>query len=200
MSYNNSSNKKNGNDIINYSSNKSKELKKSNINNININNESKEKYKLISQEIYKLNKAGNRTKNNILHLMNNISGTLFQNINSDIFINLSKKYIKDFGAYHIFTLYSLFNKNHDFYDKRYAFNIWKKIISRPSSKYYNYKNNFNYYDCENFGHCLGCVCHRKDNRQAKIKRILIKYIFMKEYNPVKYYLYLWYKKSFIRKK
>ena len=200
VSYNNSSNKKNGNDIINYFNNKSKELKKSNINNININNESKEKYKLISQEIYKLNKAGNRTKNNILHLMNNISGTLFQNINSDIFINLSKKYIKDFGAYHIFTLYSLFNKNHDFYDKRYAFNIWKKIISRPSSKYYNYKNNFNYYDCENFGHCLGCVCHRKDNRQAKIKRILIKYIFMKEYNPVKYYLYLWYKKSFIRKK
>ena len=199
VSYNNSSNKKNGNNIINYSGNKSKEFENSNNNNIYINNESKEKYKLISPEIYKLNRAGNRTKNNILNLMSNISGTLFEKINSDIFINLSKKYIKDFGAYQIFTLYSLFNKNHEFYDKRYAFNIWKKIISRPSSKYYNYKNNFNYYDCENFGHCLGCVCHRKDNRQAKIKRILIKYIFMKEYNPVKYYLYLWYKKTFIKK-
>ena len=198
QSYNNSSNKKNGNNIINYSDNKSKEIKNSNNNNIYIN-KSKEKYKLISPEIYKLNSAGNRTKSNILNLMNNISGTLFQNINSDIFINLSKKYIKDFGAYHIFTLYSLFNKNHEFYDKRNAFNVWKKIISRPKSKYYNIRNNFNYYDCENFGHCLGCICHRKDNRQAKIKRILIKYIFMKEYNPVKYYLFAWYKKTFMKK-
>ena len=199
QSYNNSSNKKNGNNIINGSDNKSKEIENSN-NNIIYLNESKEKYKLISPEIYKLNKAEKRTKNNILNLMSNISGTLFKNINSDIFINLSKKYIKDFGAYHIFTLYSLFNKNHEFYDKRYAFNAWKKIISRPLSKYYNYKNNFNYYDCENFGHCLGCICYRKDNKQTKIKRILIKYIFMKEYNPVKYYLYLWYKKAFIKKK
>ena len=85
--------------------------------------------------------------------------------------------------------------NHDFYDKRAIFNRFKKISNIPSNKYGN-KTKLIFYDCENHNHCRGCVCFNRRNKYLVLKKILIKYIFMKEYNPMKYYLYLWYKITF----
>ena len=164
----------------------------------NLINESIEKYKLLSSEIFKVNKLGNRAKNDVINLMRNIPKPLFKNINPEIFINFSKKYYQNCAAYHIYSLYALFNISHEFYVKRAKLYKWKKLINKNSNKYNN-KTKFNYYDCEN-NHCRGCICFRKGDSQTLIKRILIKYILMKEYNPVKYYLYLWHKKTYQKKK
>ena len=182
------------NDINNCSNNK-----KFDEGEDNLINESKEKKKLFSSELFKINKLGNRAKNNVVNLLRNIPDPLFEDVNPGIFINFSKIYFKNCAAYHIFSLYSLFNKNNEFYDKRAILYKWKKIINKDSN-IYNNKTKFDYYDCESIGHCRGCACFRQEDIQSKIKKILIKYILMKDYNPVKYYLYLWYKKTFMEKK
>ena len=151
-----------------------------------------EKYNNISSELYNVNKFGNRTKNNVLNLMRKTPPALLEEMNPQIFIEYSKKYNKNVAAYHIYCLYSLFNTNHEFYDKRRIINQWKNMINK-SSNYNNIISSFNYYECDNIDHCSGCICFKQNDKQARIKKLLIKYVFMKEYNPMKYYLYLWYK-------
>ena len=158
-------------------------------------NKSEEKYKLLSPQIYNINKICNRTKNNILNLMENAPKYLFAELSPELFINFTKKYNKETTAYHIFCLYSLFNQNYEFYIIRKIFNKWKKKIKRRFKRSKISKTNF--YNCDNYGHCRGCVCYKKRNKQSMMKNILFKFIFMKEYNPTKYYLNLWYKKAFL---
>ena len=155
-----------------------------------------ENYNNLTSQIYNVNKSGNRVKNNVLNLIRNTPPSLLEEMNPQIYIEFSKNYNKIVVAYHIYCLYSLFNTNHEFYDKRRIISQWKKIINKSSSNIYNIKSNFNYYDCDNIDHCRGCICFKQNDKQARIKKILIKYIFMKEYNPMKYYLYLWYKITF----
>ena len=158
-------------------------------------NESEEKHKLLSPQIYNVNKICNRTKNNILNLMENAPKHLFTELSPELFINFTKKYNKEANAYHILCLYSLFNKNYEFYIIRKIFNKWKKKNKR---RFKGRKiNRTNFYNCDNFGHCRGCTCYKKGNKQSMMKNILFKFIFMKEYNPTKYYLNLWYKKTFL---
>ena len=157
-------------------------------------NESEEKYKLLSPQIYNVNKVCNRNKNNILNLMENAPKFLFKELNPELFINFTKKYNKVATAYHIFCLYTLFNQNYEYYIIRKIFNKWKKKIRRRFKCSNISKANF--YNCDNFGHCRGCICYKKGNKQAMMGNILFKYIFMKEYNPTKYYLNLWYKNTF----
>ena len=195
----------------NYNSNKKRKDEKSskernikndfynnNYRNDNIRNKmnkSEEKYKLLSPQIYNINKICNRTKNNILNLMENAPKYLFAELSPELFINFTKKYNKETTAYHIFCLYSLFNQNYEFYIIRKIFNKWKKKIKRRFKRSKISKTNF--YNCDNYGHCRGCVCYKKRNKQSMMKNILFKFIFMKEYNPTKYYLNLWYKKTFL---
>ena len=166
-----------------------------NDNIMNKMNESEEKYKLLCPQIYNINKICNRTKNNILNLMENAPKYLFTELSPELFINFTKKYNKEAAAYHIFCLYSLFNQNYEFYILRKIFNKWKKKIRRRFKRSKISKTNF--YNCDNFGHCRGCVCYKKRNKQIMMKNILFKFILMKEYNPTKYYLNLWYKNTIL---
>ena len=158
-------------------------------------NQSEEKYKLLSPQIYNVNKICNRTKNNILNLMENAPKYLFTELNPELFINFTKKYNKEATAYHIFCLYSLFNQNYEFYNIRKIFNKWKKKIKRRFKR--NKISKTNFYNCDNYGHCKGCICYKKRNKQTMMKNILFKFIFIKDYNPTKYYLNLWYKNTFL---
>ena len=164
----------------------------------NLINESKKKYLLLSSEIFKINKLGNRAKNNVNNLLRNMPQPLFENLNPEIFINLHKKFFQNCAAYHIYSLYFLFNTNHQFYHKRAIFDKWRKLINKDSNMYSN-KRKFNYYNCESSDHCRGCVCFKQNDAQSIIKKVLIKYILMKEYEPLRYYLYLWNKKTFMEK-
>ena len=166
-------------------------------NESNNENNFKENYNSLIPEIelYKLNNNGNRIKNNIMNLIRNTPSSLSNELNPQTFLDISKKLNKYYTAYQIYILYSLFNKNHAFYDKRRIFNKLKILSNLKPNKSIN-KPEFLYYDCENNNHCKGCFCFNKRNKYTLLKRIVMKYNFMKEYNPMKYFLNYWYKITF----
>jgi hypothetical protein len=166
-------------------------------NETNNENNFKENYNSLIPEIelYKLNNNGNRIKNNIMNLIRNTPSSLSKELNPQTFLDISKKLNKYYTAYQIYILYSLFNQNHAFYDKRRLFNKLKALSNLKPNQSIN-KPEFLYYDCENNNHCKGCFCFNKRNKYTLLKRIVMKYNFMKEYNPMKYFLNYWYKITF----
>ena len=98
-------------------------------------------------------------------------------------------------------LYKMFNENYDYYLKRNTFNRWKKhnlIFVEPN----NSKHIKNYDD-----HCLSCNCKKENLFKGQIiclncncytmkndlKKILIRHKYLKELNPIRYYLPKWHK-------
>ena len=78
--------------------------------------------------------------------------------------------------------------------------IFKKNISKNHIKSIAVKNMLQNKDkikciCQDSDTCLNCDC---TNLLIKLKKILIRYQFMKEINPVRFYFYLWFKKTFDR--
>ena len=45
----------------------------------------------------------------------------------------------------------------------------------------------------NYHMCFHCICYIS---KSKIKRVLMRHKFMRELNPKRYYLFLWYKNVF----
>ena len=99
----------------------------------------------------------------------------------------------------------LYNNNIDFYLKRKLFNKWRtknKVFKKPILKRHmksilvkNLLKTDNKFKCscsEN-DMCLNCDCV---HLQVKLKKILIRYKFMELTNPIRYYFYLWYKRTF----
>ena len=139
-------------------------------------------------------------------------------INSERYVKILEKNQKLLSAYQIYCLYSLFNNGKNFYILKFAFKEWKKLISvfnkmEESRHIKNIKGHCVGCDCQdialsyslsimspnNLGNnnnknvCYHCNCHLF---KIKLKRILIRHKFMKEINPKRYYMFLWYKNTF----
>ena len=200
---------KNKNNVY-YSKKKQQSPYKKNVNKNNVNKENnkdnnkldeennfKEEYNALIPEIelYKLNNNGNRIKNNIMNLIRNTPSSISNGMNPQTFLDITKKLNKYYTAYQIYILYSLFNMNHQFYDKRRIFSKLKALSNLKPSRSNN-NSEFLFYDCENNDHCKGCFCFYKRNKYTLLKKIVMKYSFMKEYNPMKYFLNYWYKITF----
>ena len=137
--------------------------------------------------------------NNVLNLIN-----ICRNGNEGLssinnYLKLIQSHNKLIAAYQI---YSFYNINNNDYIKliRYYFYKWLKHnkIFKSTIKQENHiisKNNH----CINCNcskinlNCIDCHCNKIKNA---LKKILIRHIYMKKINLRKYYLYLWYKKSF----
>ena len=172
-----------------------------------------EEYKKYFPQIYELKNLSNKVQNNTLNIMKNFSNTIFDQIESQKFIEYFKRYNKTFSAYQILCLYTLYNKNYDFFDKKLAFATWKKLnkIFRNSSNEFHIKNkNGHCVTCKykNYNHCPQCFCSINQNcfncecKYLKIllKKIMIRYKFMKTNNPERYYFYIWYKIVFNKRR
>ena len=183
--------------------------KKNNNDDSDSRNHSIEEYKKYFPQIYELKNLSNKVQNNTLNIMKNFSSTLFDQIESEKFIEYFKRYNKTFSAYQILCLYTLYNKNHEFFDKKFAFTKWKKLnkIFKHSSNEFHVKNaNGHCVTCKykNYNHCPECSCLHNENclkceckqMKIKLKKILIRYKFMQKTNPKRYYFYIWYKKVF----
>ena len=137
--------------------------------------------------------------NNVLNLIN-ICGNRNEGIS---FINNYLKLIQSqnklIAAYQIYSFYKI---NNNYYIKliRYYFYKWLKHnkIFKSTIKQENHiisKNNHCIScNCSKINlNCIDCHCNKIKN---SLKKILIRHIFMRKINLRKYYLYLWYKKSF----
>ena len=108
---------------------------------------------------------------------------------------------KKIKTYQLFSFYLIFKENSDYYLKRKLFFEWKK-----NNKIFKhlFKKHIKSYD----DHCISCSCEEEINEQTncfncncaeieeKLKNILIRHKFLKEINPIKYYLFLWNKKCY----
>ena len=137
--------------------------------------------------------------NNVLNLIN-ICGNRNEGIS---FINNYLKLIQSqnklIAAYQIYSFYKI---NNNYYIKliRYYFYKWLKHnkIFKSTIKQENHiisKNNHCIScNCSKINlNCIDCHCNKIKN---SLKKILIRHIFMRKINLRKYYLYLWYKKTF----
>ena len=121
------------------------------------------------------------------------------------YLKLLDNHNKAIKAYQLFILYKTFNESDDYYIKRNVFNRWKK-----NNKIFTESNNNKHiklYD----GHCISCNCEEENNLGGQriclicncteikrcLKDILIKHKYLKELNPIKYYLLMWYKNIFM---
>ena len=194
------------NNTINYNNMIIKEEK----NNKKLEIENLSKNKLLLPYIYKLSFYNNNTINLTLNVLQNCNEKLFNMMNSENYVKILEKNQKLLSSYHIYCLYSLFNNGKNFYILKYAFKKWKKLLTIFNN------NKENKHIRNNKGHCIGCSCkdiyldylkYNNDNMcfncicckcKNIIKSILIRHKFMKEINPKRYYLFLWYKNIFNR--
>ena len=138
--------------------------------------------------------------NNLLNLVD-LNGNGNRGISSiNNYLKLIKSQNKLLSAYQIYSLYENYNNN--YYTKliRYYFYIWLKHnkIFKSTIKQENHIKSKNNHcincNCNKFSfNCFDCHCTKIKN---SLKRILIRHVYMKKINLRKYYLYLWYKKSF----
>ena len=180
-------NKVNSNKINKISENKELEL------------DPKEKEKNL-RNIFSTIKKVNKTHYDAFNRMKNIY------INKPNYESITERYTKLLDehnqrvkAYQLFLFYAMFNENNKYYLKRNSFIKWRrnnKIFRGPFNKKHIKSNDDHCVSCtcyeENniFGNviCLDCKCNEMKN---VLKNLIIKHKFMKELNPLKYYLHLW---------
>ena len=193
----------------NYIINKDNQFKQKE-NNIDIKKDSKQRQKekeVIIKDIYKKTKSLNKTYNGTFNIfknnyMNNSTNELFMKEYSKLLDDQNKK-IK---AYQLYLFYTYFNENYEYYLLRNSFNKWKQnnnIFNEPCNQ-----NHIKTYD----DHCISCSCENDNCSKGQIiclncncdeikkvmKDLLINYLFLKEMNPLRYYIYLWYKNVFFK--
>ena len=138
--------------------------------------------------------------NNLLNLIN-LNGNGNRGLSSiNNYLTFIKYQNKLLSAYQIYSLYDFNNNNHNIKLKRDYFYRWLKynkifkssIIQENHIKLKN--NHCISCNCNKFNlNCIDCNCTKIKNA---LKRILIRHVYMKKINLRKYYLYLWYKKTF----
>ena len=183
-----------------------KESKKMSKENISKNNNKNNK--ILLPYIYKLSFFNNNAMNLTLNVLKNCNEKLFNMINSENYAKILEKNQKLLSSYQIYCFYSLLNNGKNFYRLKYRFKKWKELASIFNNKEKPHIKNSN-------GHCLGCNCkninmdfNKNYNNyhmcfhcicyisKSKIKRALMRHKFMRELNPKRYYLFLWYKNVF----
>jgi len=157
------------------------------------------KYKNGISELKNEFKKSMSLNNNVLNLIN-ICGNGNEGIS---FINNYLKLIQEqnklIAAYQIYSFYKI--NNNDYIKLiRYYFYKWLRHnkIFKSTIKQENHiisKNNHCIScNCSKINlNCIDCHCNKIKN---SLKKILIRHVFMRKINVRKYYLYLWYKKSF----
>jgi len=99
------------------------------------------------------------------------------------------------------------SKETNYYIKRKAFIKWRRnnnIFNGPFNKKHIKSSDDHCftYACNDDNNllgniiCLNCNCDKMKNT---LKKIIIKQKFLKELNPIKYYLYLWHKNVLLKK-
>ena len=152
------------------------------------------------RNIFKTIKKVNKTHYNVFNRMKdiNINKPNYEFI-TERYINLLDEHNQRVKAYQLFLFYSMFNENNNNYLKRNSFIKWKrnnKIFAEPFNKQHIKSNDEHCFSCtcyeENnlFGNviCLECKC---DEMKNVLKNLIIKHKFLKELNPLRYYLHLW---------
>ena len=152
------------------------------------------------RNIFTTIKKVNKTHYDTFNRMKNI------NINKPNYEFITERYIKLLDehnqrvkAYKLFLFYAMLNENTHYYLKRNSYIKWRrnnKIFVGPFNKQHIKSNDDHCVSCtcykENniFGNviCLNCKC---DEMKNVLKNLIIKHKFMKEINPVRYYLHLW---------
>ena len=178
-----------------------------------------EKNKILLPYIYKLSFYNNNAINMTLNVLKNCNEKLFNMISSEKYVRILEKNQKLLSAYQIYCLYSLLNNGKNFYKLKFGFKKWKQLISvfnkmEESKHIKTIKGHCVGCDCQDLlmsysssilslnsignnnnstNVCYHCSCHLC---KIKFKRILIRHKFMKEINPKRYYLFLWYKNTF----
>ena len=125
---------------------------------------------------------------------------------SNEFNKLLDEHNKKIKTYKLFLLYLSFKENHDYYIKRKAFIEWKKnnkiFNNLPNKHIKSYDEHCISCSCEQDNlltgivNCFSCNCNEI---KKKIKNIIIRHQFLKELNPLRYYLYIW-NKNVLNKK
>ena len=153
-----------------------------NENNVEIE---KEDDNIIDEMSYINNKIVNRTTN--LIKSNDILSKY-----KNIYLTLLKNNSKIISGFHIFNIYSKYNdkNNIGYHFKKWKNkgNVFKEI--KINSHIKNYKGHCICCECEKLSdnNCYNCYCKSIMNT---FKKMLIKFIFLKEINPKKYYFNLW---------
>ena len=164
------------------------------------------------KKIFNSTQKINKAQTQIFNIMK-YSPLINSNNNKDLdiiandYLKLLDDYNKKIKIYQLYMLYKMFNDNNDYYLKRNAFNKWKKnnlifVKSNNDKHIKTYNNHCFSCNCQdeeknNFEGqimCLNCKC---DKIRRNLKKILIKHKFLKELNPIRYYLLLWYKNIFL---
>jgi hypothetical protein len=174
-------------------------LKEKEVNEIKIEPKQKENN---LKNIYKATKNINKAYNNTFNIIKNypLNNSNYDFISKE-YIKLLDEHNKKIKTYQLFSFYLIFKENSDYYLKRKSFIEWKK-----NNKIFKhlYKKHIKSYD----DHCISCSCEEEINEQTncfncncseieeKLKNILIRHKFLKEINPIKYYLFLWNKKCY----
>ena len=184
-----------------YYNNNINNIKEKDINEIRKENEKRE------NDLRNLYKATKKINNAYISTFNLIKNSPLNNSNYDFISNEYIKLLDDHNikikAYQLLLLYKTFTENSDYYKKRKSFIEWKKntkIFKKLCNKH------LRSYD----DHCISCSCEQDNLLKGqticfncncneigeKLKNILIRYQYLKELNPIKYYLYLWHKNVF----
>ena len=157
------------------------------------------KYKNGISELKNEFKKSMSLNNNVLNLIN-ICGNGSEGISFiNNYLKLIQAHNKLIAAYQIYSFYKI--NNNDYIKLiRYYFYKWLRHnkIFKSTIKQENHiisKNNHCIScNCSKINlNCIDCHCNKIKN---SLKKILIRHIFMRKINLRKYYLYLWYKKSF----
>ena len=159
-----------------------------------------DKYHSELTELKKEIKKSMLINNNLLNLAN-LNGNGSRGLSSiNNYLKLIKSQNKLLSAYQIYSLYDINNNNHYNKLKRYYFYKWlnhNKIFKSTIKQENHIKSKNNHCincNCNKFIlNCIDCHCNKIKNA---LKKILIRHVYMKKMNLRKYYLYLWYKKSF----
>ena len=187
-----------------YSTEKRNEIKPSikMYKEMKLNKKKKENDKYINgiSELKNQCKKSMSLNNNVLNLLK-ICGNRNEGLSSiNNYLKLIQSHNKLIAAYQIYSFYNI-NKN-NLYIKlvRYYFYKWLKHnkIFKKTIKQENHiiSKNKHCINCNCSKINLNCIdCHCNKIKKA-LRKILIRHKYMKQINLRRYYLYLWYKKSF----
>ena len=132
---------------------------------------------------------------NINKMINNTREGIKEKLNISSYLNIMKQNNKLIGAYQLYFFYYLVNDDITFYKKKYFLLKWKKNCKIFNNDINNIAGKHSYKCiCNVKKQCYkDCICN---DINKSLKKILIRHIFMKKMNVRRYYLFLWYKKSF----
>ena len=169
------------------------------------------KDKISYPHIYKYTVKNNKVLSHTMNLLKNLNSKVYKSLNTQEYVSLLEKNYKSFTAYQILCIYCMLENGKQFYKLKFAFNKWRNDLNIFKDKI-KIKHNH-----KNYGHCLSCDCPKNSKKcpgcgcsdtismcyncscklsKIMLKKILYRQFYMKIINSKRYYLFLWFKKTF----